>query len=33
MMVDDYVRNEFTKFAHEALLGAEVSGLPSGLGN
>jgi len=33
MMVDDFVRNEFTKFAHEALLGAEVSGLPDGLGN
>ena len=33
MMVDDFVRNEFTKFAHEALRGAEVSGLPDGLGN
>ncbi len=33
MMVDDYVRNEFTKFAHQALENAETHGVPDGLGN
>ena len=33
MVVEDYARNEFTKFAHQALLEAEVTGFPDGLGN
>lgn len=33
MVTEDYARNEFTKFAHQALLEAEVTGFPDGLGN